>query len=66
MKKFLGALAASLFAFVASSFATVPAGITTLTTDTGDYRDDVWAFIIASVAFAVIIGWAMKLKGKRG
>jgi len=46
--------------------ATVPAGLTTLLTDVGEFRDDVWAFVIASVAFAVIVGWAMKLRGKRG
>jgi len=46
--------------------ATIPAGLSTLLTDVGSFRDDVWAFVVASIAFAVIVAWAMKLKGKRG
>jgi len=49
-----------------SILATIPAGATTALTDAGTYRDDVWAFILGSIAFAVIVGWALKLRGKRG
>jgi len=69
MNKYNKLLVAALFgafAFLASAHATVPAGLDTLTSDVTTYRATIWDFVIASVAFGVIIAWASKLKGKKG